>query len=124
MLGCREITLERDTEQAIIAFRNRVAEMCNTEVTTEDAVEGDKPSNGFIENSVMLLRGIIAQEELREDSPVLPYLVEHAGSILSWGRKESRRENASLKGCTARSRHKSSSHFSRRYLRDRSQHNP
>ena len=31
-----------DTEPAIIAFRNRVAEMCKAEVAPEDAVKGDK----------------------------------------------------------------------------------
>ena len=57
--GSKEITLKSDTEPAIIAFTNRVAETCNAEVTTEDAVKGDKPSNGLVENAVMLLRGVI-----------------------------------------------------------------
>ena len=34
-----EITLNSDTEPAIIAFRNRVAENCNAEVALEDAVK-------------------------------------------------------------------------------------
>ena len=50
LLGYREITLKSDTEPAIIAFRNRVAEACKAEVTTEDARKGDKESNGLIEN--------------------------------------------------------------------------
>ena len=93
LLGYREITLKSDTEPAIIAFRNRVAETCKAEVTTEDAVKGDKESNGLIENAVMLIRGIIrtikchiairTQEPLSDDSPVMPWLVEHAGCILS-----------------------------------------
>ena len=92
-LGYREITLKSDTEPAIIAFRNRVAEACKAEVTTEDAVKGDKGSNGLIENAVMLIRGIIrtikchiesrTQEPLSDDSPVMPWLVQHAGCILS-----------------------------------------
>ena len=45
-LGHREITLKSDKELAIIAFRNRVAARCKAEVTTEDAVKGDKESNG------------------------------------------------------------------------------
>ena len=61
-------------------FRGRVAEMCKAEVTTEDAVKGDKAVEQLIENTVMQLRGIIGT---REDSPVLPWLVEHAGSIRS-----------------------------------------
>ena len=44
LLGYREITFKSDTGPAIIAFRNRVAAMCKAEVTTEDAVEGDKES--------------------------------------------------------------------------------
>ena len=54
---------------------------------------GDKPSNGLVEHAVMLLRGVIStischveictQEELQENSPILPWLVGHAVSILS-----------------------------------------
>ena len=78
---------------AATAFRNRVAEIFNAEVTVEDAVKGDKFSSGLVENAVMLLRDVIrtikclvescTREELREDSPILPWLVRHAGSILS-----------------------------------------
>ena len=91
--GYKDVTLKSDTEPSIIAFRNRLAENCSAEVASEDAVKGDKPSNGLVENAAMLLRGVIrtirchvkscTQEELREDSPILPWLVEHAGSILS-----------------------------------------
>ena len=52
-----------------------------------------KLSNGLVENGVLLLRGVIrtikchvescTHEELWEDSPILPWLVEHAGSMLS-----------------------------------------
>ena len=51
----------------------------------------DKESNGLIENAVMSLRGNIrtikchiestTQEPLSDDSPVTPWLVEHAGCI-------------------------------------------
>ena len=93
LLGYRESTLKSDTEPAIIAFRNRVVAMCKAEVTKEDAVKGDTESNGLIENAIMLLRGIIRtvkchiesrmQEPLFDDSLVMPWLVEHAGCILS-----------------------------------------
>ena len=79
-LGYKEITLKRDTEN------------CNAEVTL-DAIKGEKPSNGLVENAVMLLRGVIrsikcfvegcTQKEIREDSPILSWLVEHVRSILS-----------------------------------------
>ena len=95
--GYRKNTLTSDTESAIIAFRNRAAEVCEAEVTTENAVKGDKESdkesNGLIENAVMLTRGIIrtikchiessTEEPLSDESLILPWLVEHAGCILS-----------------------------------------
>ena len=97
LLCYREITLKNDTEPAIIASRNRVAEMCKAEVTTKDAVKRDKESNGLIENAVMQLRGIIGtikchiesstQGPLRAESLLLPCLVEHAGCILSRSQK-------------------------------------
>ena len=37
--GYREIKLKSGTDPAIIAFRIRVAEMCNVEVTTEDVAQ-------------------------------------------------------------------------------------
>ena len=58
-LWCKEITSKTVIEPAIIASRNRVAENCNAAVTLEDAVKGDMPSNGLVENAVMLLRGVI-----------------------------------------------------------------
>ena len=59
LLGHHEITLKSATELAISAFRNRVAQMCKAEVTTEDAVKGDKDSSGLVENAVMLILRII-----------------------------------------------------------------
>ena len=65
---------------------------CFVFVTTEDVVKGDKHTHGFIENAVMPLRGIIrpiechmessAQDTDRNVSPVLPWLVEHAGNVV------------------------------------------
>ena len=79
LLGYREITLKSDTEPAIVAFRNRVAEMCKAEVTAV--------------NAVMLIRGSIrtikchvessTQEALSDESLILTWFVEHAGCILS-----------------------------------------
>ena len=78
LLGYREIMLKSDTEPAIVAFRIALPQCA---------------PNGLIENAVMLLRGIIrttkchiesrTQEPLNDDSLVMPWLVEHAGCILS-----------------------------------------
>ena len=125
LLGYREITLKSDTEPAIIAFRNRVAEACKAEVTTEDAVKGDKESNGLIENAVMLIRGIIrtikCHIESRTQEP------KHSAttrlSCHGWwstldasypGARKVVTERRPLKDCTARSRHKSLSRLERK----------
>ena len=128
--GYKESTLKSDTEPAIVAFRNRVAENCNAEVATEDAVKGDKESNGFLENEIMLLRGFEQsrchiesrmQEPLNYDSLVMPWLVEHAGCIPSRCQKGRDGEDAILRDCTARSLRKSSSRLEKRCWQDKSQ---
>ena len=91
--GYHEITLKSDTEPAITRLRNRVAEMWKAEVNTQDGVKGDKEPSGLLENGVMQIRGIMrtikchiesnTQEPLSDESPILPWLVEHAGCILS-----------------------------------------
>ena len=121
-----ESTLKSDTKPATIAFRNRVAKNCKAEVALLDAVKEDKLSNGLVENAVMLMRGVIrtikchvescTQEELWEDSPTLPWLVEHAGCMLS--RCQKGRDGRTPKDCIARSPHKSLCHSERRCWRD------
>ena len=63
-LGYREITLKSDTEPATIAFRNRVAEWCRPEVTTEDAVKGETQTLCCIEVAVMQWRGVMRTVKL------------------------------------------------------------
>ena len=122
LLGYREITLKSDTEPAIIAFRNRVAEACKAEVTTEDAVKGDKESNGLIENAVMLIRGIIRTIKCHIESRTQEPLSDDSLSCHGWwstpdascpgARKVS--ERRPLRDCTARSRHKSLARLERK----------
>ena len=120
LVGYKEITLKRDTERAIVAFRNRV-ENCNAEVTLEDAVKGDKPSNGLVENAVMLLRGVISkchvescrQEELREDSQTCRGFWNMRGASCP-GVRRVETVGRHLSDCMARSRHKSLCHSGRR----------
>ena len=60
--------------------------MCKAEVATEDAVKGDKESNGLIENAIRTIKWHIesrTQEPLSHDSPVIPWLMEHARCFLS-----------------------------------------
>ena len=58
-LGYHEITLKNDAVPNISAFKNRIAEDCKAEVTSQDAVKRDKQTNGLIENAALQLRGII-----------------------------------------------------------------
>ena len=51
LLDYREITLKSDTESAIIAFRDRVVEVCRAEVMTEDAVKGIQESTDSLATS-------------------------------------------------------------------------
>ena len=75
--------MKSDTELSIIAFRSRVAAMYKAEVTTKDAVNGDKESNGLIENAVMLLRGITSEQSSdisnagRKNHSVMTHLSYH-----------------------------------------------
>ena len=94
-MNSQTISEETVTCIAVNEDRHRTGNSCvrKAEVTTEDAVNGDKESNALIENAVMQIRGIIrtikrhiesvTQEPLSDDSPILPWLVEHAGCILS-----------------------------------------
>ena len=81
-LEYKEIALKSDTESATTAFRNCVAEHCNAVVTLEDAVKGDKPSDGLVENAVVLLRGVIRTIKLhgRRILRRLPNLVVVGGT--------------------------------------------
>ena len=115
-LGYREITLKSETEPA---FRNRVAEMCKAEITTEDGVKGDNESNGLIENAVMLPRGIIRtinchiESSTQDESLVLPWLWSmQVASNPDVKRVVTGRRH--LKDCMARNRHKSSSRLVRK----------
>ena len=80
LLGYREITLKSDIEPAIVAFRSRVAAMCKAEVTTEDAVKGDKKikwAHRECDNAAARNRS----------NSLVPRLVEHAGCIVSRAQK-------------------------------------
>ena len=80
--GYREITLKSDTEPAIIAVRNQVAQESRADVTTQDAVKGDTQTNGLIETAVMQLQSDqVLHREFHARTVVLPWLVERAGNV-------------------------------------------
>ena len=87
-----ETTLKSDTEPNIIAFRNRVAEELKSWSRFRKCNEGRQANKRLIVNTVMQVREIIrtiecyiessTQEQVRDDSAVLPWMVEHAGTIV------------------------------------------
>ena len=129
LLGYREITLKSGTEPARIAFRNRVAEMCKAEVTTEDAVKGNKDSNGLTEYALMLLRGIIRPSSVTSRAARKNHSGTNHLSCRGWWSMQDascpdvisvvtgRRH---LKDCTATSPHKSSFRLVRRCWQSKS----
>ena len=119
LLGYREITSKSDTEPAIVAFRYRVAENCNAEVTSEDAVKGDKPSNGLVENAMMLLCGVIRTIKCHVESCTQEELVGGTcGEHLVQVPEGSRRSDAIRKIAWKESQHKSLCHSERRCWRE------
>ena len=119
LLGYREITLKSDTELAIIAFRNRAAEMRSAEVTTEDAVNGHKESHGLIESAVMLIRDQnVTLRAAHKNHSATNHLFDRGwwnmqdASCPDLRRVVTGRRH--LKDCTARSRHKNLSHLVRK----------
>ena len=115
-LGHKEITLKSDTEPAE-AFRNRVAENCNAEVTLEDSVKGDKTFK-------RIRRGVISSAMWRAARK--KHSDETRRSCRGWwnmrgascpGRKVETVGRHS-KDCMARSIHKSLCHSERRCWRD------
>ena len=118
LLSCRENTLKSDA---------RLADMFQAVVTTEDAVTGDRPSNGLIENAVMLIRGIFRTikcqiEGSSDESFILPWLVEHAGCILSRCQSSRDGETPFEKHCMARNRHNNLPHVVRKCWQSKSPH--
>ena len=134
MLGYHEITLKSNTEPAVNVFRSRVADLCREEVATEDAVKGDEPSNGLIENTVMPMRGTIitikchvesgTQEELREDLADPTVVGGTRSQHPHPGVRQVATNKRQLKNCTARTCHKDSSPLVRKCWQGNSQQHP
>lgn len=93
-MGAAHISLKTDNEPAILEIRREVAK-CRGDVPTglDDSRVGDSNSNGKVERTVREVKGLIRtlradlQDKIKEpidlDSPVVPWLVRHAGYILT-----------------------------------------
>ena len=93
-MGATHISLKTDNEPAILEVRREVSK-CRGDVPTglDDSRVGDSNSNGKVERNVREVKGLIRtlradlQDKLKEpidlDSPVVPWMVRHAGYILT-----------------------------------------
>ena len=113
--GYHEITLKSDTEPAIIAFRSLVAEMCKAELAIEDVAKGDDPSNGLIENTVMLIREIIRTIKCHIESNMQAARCPGVRKVATG--------ESQLQDCTARNHHKSLFSVARKCWRGTSHEN-
>ena len=100
-LPWQRFTLKSDQEPAILALKAEavriVQSVTGKEVVLEESPVGDSQSNGLAEGAVKEIKGVVrslrwALEELHGvkievSSPVLPWLVRHAGSMISRTRR-------------------------------------
>ena len=94
-------TLKSDQEPAIMALKTAAARLVQAatgkEVVLEESPVSDSSANGLAENAVKEVKGVIrslrwAFDELHGikldvQSPVLPWMVRHAGSMMSRARR-------------------------------------
>ena len=111
----------------MVAFRNRAAEMCKAAVTTENAVKGDKESNGLIENAVMLTRGVIRLKAAHKNSETTRQLCG-----VWWNMQDASYPGVNkvatgerhVQDCMARNRHINLSHLVRKCWQSKSRQIP
>ena len=92
-MGCKRAILKSDQERAIKKLKAAVRREYSIEIPEELSPVGDSQSNGEVEISVQVVEGQIRTmkcqlehrigQEISMDSPVLPWLVRHAGNTIT-----------------------------------------
>ena len=92
-LGYKRIILKSDQEPAMMDFKTTIQKMFEGEAMIEDSQVKDKATNGFIENSIREVEGMIrtlkdqvekySGVKVNKDSPLLPWLVIHASNLIT-----------------------------------------
>ena len=93
ILGYKRVFLKSDQEPAIRKLKEAVRREYNVDIPDELSPVGDSQSNGEVENAIQQVEGQIRtmkcqleyhlKQEVPATSPVLPWLVRHAGATLS-----------------------------------------
>ena len=100
-LRYKRILLKRDQEPAIMALKSAAVKLVQLaigkEILFEESPVGASAANGLAENAVKETKGVIRSLRLAFDelhgikldvqSPVLPWMVRHAGSMISRARR-------------------------------------
>ena len=97
-LGHKRIVMRSDNEPAILALKEAVRRETDVDVILEEVPVGDHQANGIVENAVKqvrwqfrVLKGTLDtryNERIGEEHCAVPWLVIHAGSVISRMRKD------------------------------------
>ena len=92
-LGYKKLILKSDNEIAIIALKQAVKRERDQDIILEESPEYDSMGNGEVERSIQEVQGQIRtiklnleanyNTKIKEDHPAIPWLVAHAGSIIT-----------------------------------------
>jgi thiol-disulfide isomerase/thioredoxin len=92
-LGYKKVVLKSDQEPAIVALCRQAKANFQGEVVPEASPKGESQSNGEIERAVQAIEGQArtlkehleqkAGWEIKENSPILMWLIEHAGTLIN-----------------------------------------
>ena len=92
-LGNKRVVIKSDNEPSIVSVQEAVRKESITEMVPENSPKGESKSNGMIESAVRELEGMIRTTKdhietkmggkLDQDSPMLAWIVESAGTIIT-----------------------------------------
>ena len=97
LLGYKNIMFRSDNEPAILALKDAVRKESDVEIILEEAPVGDHRANGLVENALKHVQGQFRVlkdalesrhgRRLEGGHQAVPWLVMHAASVISRGRK-------------------------------------
>ena len=96
-LGHKRVTLKSDQESAMLTLKEAVKRESPEDVSLEESPVGESQSNGMVERAIQEIQGQVrtlrdAWESrygcrMQEDNHAVPWMVRHAGNLLSRGLK-------------------------------------
>ena len=92
-LGYKKLILKSDDEKAIIAFKEAVKRERDQDIILEKSPDYDHQANGEVGKQIQEIQGQIRtvklnleanyKTDIKEDHPSIPWLVAHAGSVIT-----------------------------------------